>query len=301
MLTRVQEQVNFSDPTPIIRPNRRPVLLLALVVLWLAGSGCSVTDFLSRPTDTPVPTRRPAPTFTPTPETILPLIVITPPHDGTPGVVIIPPGVDPNQVIPLPATDTPAPSPTQVAGGTAQPNALPPTVTPTPLPTATPLPTFTPLPSLTPTPFVAIESGAVDLRMGPGVQYPLVYQLGPQIPVPLTGRNAEGTWWQLCCVNGATVWVAATHVQLHNNPGAVPVVAANPPPLATPTVPPAPTGTVTPTPTATFYPFERARGPEFFPTNNELLVIWAKLYVGAPNGAETAEEAAAGYFLESKI
>ncbi len=285
---------------------RRYFLLLAFAVLLLVTLGCSASDLLSRPTDTPVPTRPPAPTFTPTPETILPLIVVTPPHDGTPGVIIVPPGVNPNQVIPLPATDTPVPptattTPITVGGSTVTPTATPTIVTFTPVPTNTPVPTFTPPPSLTPTPFIAIESGAIDLRTGPGVQYPLVYQLGPDIPVPLIGRNPEGTWWQLCCVSGATVWVAATHVQVHNSPAAVPVVGANPPPPPTATIQPPPTGTATPAPTATLYPFERAKGPEFYSTNNEFLVIWAKMYVGAPNAAENLEAPAPGYFLKVKF
>jgi hypothetical protein len=300
------KQLTYGTPAPItLLWNRRHFLFLAFVVLLLVTLGCSAADLLSRPTDTPVPTRRPAPTFTPTPESILPLIIITPPHNGTPGVIIVPPGVDPNQVIPLPATDTPVPTLTEapgaVGGATTTAGETPPTITPTPIPTNTPLPTFTPPPSLTPTPFIAIDSGAIDLRTGPGVQYPLVYQLGPHIPVPLIGRNPEGTWWQLCCVNGATVWVATTHVQVHNNLGGVPVVGANPPPPPTPTIQPTPTGTATPTPTATLYPFERAKGPEFYSTNNEFLVIWAKLYVGAPGGAENLEAPAAGYFLKVKF
>jgi hypothetical protein len=51
---------------------------------------------------------------------------------------------------------------------------------------------------------------------------------------------------------------------------------------------------VTPTPTATPYPFERAIGPQFFPTNNEFLTIWAKLFVGP----EPDEDPAPGYYLE---
>ncbi len=277
---------------------RRHFLGLAFTVLILVTLGCSASDLLARPTDTPVPTRPPAPTFTPTPDTILPLVVVTPPHDGTPGVIIVPSGIDPNQVIALPTTATPTPTPTATLDALASP--IPPTLTVTPIPTDTPLPTFTPPPSLTPTPFVAIASGAIDLRTGPGVQYSLVYQLGPNIPIPLVGRNQEGTWWQLCCVSGALVWVAATHVQVHNNPEGVPVVPANPPPPATPTIPPTPTGTATPTPTATLYPFERVAVPQNCFTNQEFLTIRAKIYVGPPGGIEETEKPLAGYFLKVK-
>ncbi len=43
-----------------------------------------------------------------------------------------------------------------------------------------------------------------------------------------------------------------------------------------------PTETPTPTltPTATRPPFDRAIGPQFFPTSNEYITIWAKIFIG---------------------
>ena len=338
---------------------RLPSTLLFLIVslLLLGTSGCAFGELFSRATPTPVPTRPPAPTFTPTPDFIDALVVVTPPSQGTPGVIVIPPGVDPRSVIPVPETPTPTvtqtttslpptltptvtPTPelatataivVQLApqttatlsisipggvpvagGGTPLPGLIPglvpglltpgqpvtptaplplftPTVTPTPAVIATP--TTTPSPTVTPTPFVLVATGLVNLRAGPGVDYPLVAQLGPNIPVAIVGQNPEGTWYQICCVNGGSVWVAENHIQVVNDATEVLLVLADAAPTATPTGTPTETPTITPTPTATAYPFQVIQGPLYFPTNNELLTIWVKIV--DPSGAPLP-----GYFVE---
>jgi hypothetical protein len=227
---------------------------------------------------TPVPTRTPVPTFTPTPEDLRPLVIITPPQEQTPGVIIVPPGMEAQVILPtpIPPTETPTVPP---------PTPLPPTETPTPTPT------FTGTPTSTPTPFVEIESGLITLRSGPGVNFPLVAQLGPDIPVTLVGRNPEGNWLQICCINGADAWVARQHVVIFNDITNVPLV--NPGPAPTPTETATPTATATATPF--LYAFERAVGPQFTPTNNEFLTIYVKLFVGPLNQNEVPAE---GYFIE---
>jgi hypothetical protein len=163
--------------------------------------------------------------------------------------------------------------------------------TPTPLPT----PTFTPAP--TATPFILVESGYVALRTGPGPDYPLVAQLGPNIPIAIVSRNPQGTWYEICCVNGFSVWVAASHVRVVNDPVGAPLVVAPGPPSPTPSFTPTWTPTITPTPTSTPFPFERAIGPQFFPTDNQFLTIWVKLFIGVP----PLEQPAPGYCLEVKF
>lgn len=262
--------------------------------LLLAGLSlaCSAPGLVQRIVATPEPTRALAPTFTPTAETILPQIVITPPRDGTPGVITIPEGMDPAQVIltilptPIPpATEPPLESPTPT---------LAPGETPPPTPTDTPIPTPTSTLVPTPTPFIMVENGLVSLRTGPGVEYPLVAQLGPRIPIAIVGQNPEGSWYQLCCVNGTQVWVASAHAQVNNDPSLVALIEPGPPPPPTPTPTFTETPTITPTPTATLFPFDRALGPQFFPTNNLFLTIWVKLYVGVP----PTEDPAGGYYLK---
>lgn len=259
----------------------------------MASIACSAGELLAQREPTPLPTRPAAPTFTPTSD-VAALVVITPPAGNTPGVIIVPPGVDPRSLIPIPPTDTPTPTatytpvpPSEATAIAETATAMPPTPTPvTPLPTPTPIPTDTPTatPTTTPTPFVAVQSGLVNLRTGPGPDYPLVAQLGPGIPVAVVGQNPEGDWLQICCVNGDSVWVARSHVQVANDTSEVFLVVADLPPTVTPTGTPTPTPTITLTPTPTPYPFQVAIGPQYFITNNELFTIWAKIFRRDPGG-----------------
>ncbi len=263
---------------------------LGFIVMLALTLGCSAAGLVQRAVATPPPTRELAPTFTPTAENILPQIIVTPPLGQTPGVIIIPPGMDPSSLIPQP-TATPIPGNVppgpggEIPPGTpGAPSTLPPTVAlePTPTPPPTPTPTATP--------FIVVANGLVSLRSGPGVEYPLIAQLGPRIPIAIIGQNPEGTWYQLCCVNGNPAWVTVAHVEVNNDPSGAPLQLGDPVPPPTPTPPFTETPTLTPTPTATLLPFERRGDPQFFATTNEFLSIWVKLYVGNDDPAE-------GYFL----
>jgi hypothetical protein len=202
---------------------------------------------------------------------------------------------------PIPAESTIEPPSSGTAVAIMIPPATPadisqllPTPTPTSIPTETPVPLPTATPTTIPTPFVEVQSGLASLRSGPGVEYPLVAQLGPSIPVAIVGQNPEGTWYQICCVNGQSVWVAKGHVNAVNDLVSVQLVLAEAPPTVTPTATATETPTVTPTPSATPYPFMLAEGPAFFATGNELLSIWVKVF--APMGDGQAP--LPGYFLK---
>ncbi len=270
----------------------------------LLSLGCSAADLVQRdlPTATPVPTRELAPTFTPTPEVIKEIVIVTPPSGSTPGVIIIPPGMDPQDVLPIPtATSIAPPAPTAVVqipeeGAVPVPADATPTATLTPSPTETPSPTPTETPLPTATPFILVPSGLVNLREGPGLDYPLVAQLGPDIPVTIIGQNPEGTWVQICCVSGDSVWVTRDRIRIINSIAGVPLFSADPPPTPTPTGTPTLTATPTPTATATRYPFDKAIGPQFFPTNNEFLTIWSNMFV-QPDPQQEADPAE-GYYLQ---
>jgi hypothetical protein len=135
-----------------------------------------------------------------------------------------------------------------------------------------------------------------------------VAQLGPNIPIAVTGQNPEGNWYQLCCVNGAAVWVAAAHVKVMNDPRTVQLLVAGTPPSPTSTLPPTATGTPTFTPTATPYPFQPSLSPQFFFTENTFVTIWVKLHIGtirsasgcAPENLNIADKEvpAEGYYIE---
>ena len=254
-----------------------------------------------QPTIAPPSTRTPAPTFT-LAENVISVITVVPSVSQTPGVIVVPPGVDPRTLIPIPPTGTytvtPTPTPSATMTDTPASSSTPtatkagdqaasPLTTPSPTMTLTPIPTFTLVPTSTstptetptqtPTPYVQVSSGLVNLRAGPGIGYPLVAQLGPDIPVAIVGQNPESTWYQICCVNGDSVWVAKTHIHSINDSSFVPLVIESAPPAPTVTNTPTQTPTITPTPTVTPYPFEVSWGPLYFPTNNTPLQIWAKL------------------------
>ncbi|MBX3009856.1 MAG: hypothetical protein KF832_00060 [Caldilineaceae bacterium] len=268
---------------------------LGFLVMLVLSLGCSAAGLAQRTVATPPPTRELAPTFTPTPETILPQIVVTPPQAGTPGVIVILPGMNPSDFLP---TATPIPGSVPLPSDTPIPSIPSPqpgetlVLQPTPTPSFTETPT--PPPTATATPFIVVESGLVSLRTGPGVEYPLVAQLGPRIPIAIIGQNPEGTWYQLCCVNGNTVWVTAAHVVVNNDPSGAQLLVPEPPPPPTPTPTFTETPTITPTPTATAFPFDQRGDPSFFPTNNEFITVWVKLYVGTPPNEDPAD----GYFLK---
>lgn len=303
-------------------------LLAVVFALFAALLGCNVSALVPAQASPPVPTRIPLPTFTATPNTIAGVqIVITPPQGQTPGVIIIPEGANPADLLPPLVTQPAALPQGEITPGvpTLDPAIVqPPTevITPTDTPSETPTatftptntdtPTWTPTPTLTPTPFVISDQDQVALLSGPGVEWPLVAILGPGVAVPVVGKNTEGTWLQLCCVNGGSVWVAARNVRLQNDAVNSPLITGGTPPSPTPTFTPTETGTATPTATATPNLFAKTLGPDFFPTNNtDLLTIWAKVYVGSFTPVTASgciepgepipankEVAAEGYFLQ---
>ncbi len=120
------------------------------------------------------------------------------------------------------------------------------TATETPIPSATPtampisLPTATPIPPATATP-ILVTAEMVNVRSGPGTNYPLIGTLSPNNPAKVLGRNAPSTWWQIQLSDGQMGWVSASVVQA-TNVEQVAVVQAPPlpiPPTATPpAVPP---------------------------------------------------------------
>jgi len=65
------------------------------------------------------------------------------------------------------------------------------------------------------------------------VEYPLVAQLGPDIPISIVGRNPEGNWYQICCVGGGSAWVAVRNITTIHDPSEVPLVVSDPPPTPT--------------------------------------------------------------------
>ena len=97
----------------------------------------------------------------------------------------------------------------------------------------------TPVPgSNAPTATVKFES--VNVRAGPGQEYPVIGARTFGQSCDIIGRNATSTWWQIRCADGAIGWISNDVVRVSGDTSSVPVVAAPPPPPAPPTPTPLP-------------------------------------------------------------
>ncbi len=143
----------------------------------------------------------------------------------------------PTSIAALPGTPTPTITPL--------PPTATPTFTPSPLPTAVPP---TPLPAL-----LTVNVPLLNVRTGPGVDYPLAGQLAQGQQVEILGRAME--WWQIkfAAATGGTGWVVSnpafgTAQNTENVPAAV--IPLRPTAAVVAAVTATATATVTPTPTA---------------------------------------------------
>jgi uncharacterized protein YraI len=86
----------------------------------------------------------------------------------------------------------------------------------------------------------------VNVRTGPGTNYPVLGVAPPGGTAEVSGKSADGAWWQIKIppqfATNAFGWVSASFVVTQNT-GSVPVVAAPPPPPPVGPTPPPPTGT----------------------------------------------------------
>lgn len=174
------------------------------------------------------------------------------------------------------------------AKGALAPTAapVPPTATPAPVPTAANpgagAATATPAAD-TSAPSVTVTNDFVNVRTGPNVGYALLGQLQNGQTVPVRGKNADGTWWQISYAQGAggVGWVFGELVKANAAANGVPVASA--PPL--PTSPPPPPVVVQPTAIpATPVPVPVVSGPKQFgnlivdktivPANGSVTVSW---------------------------
>lgn len=91
----------------------------------------------------------------------------------------------------------------------------------------------------------ATATESVNVRSGPGTNYPVLGVASPGDSAEVTGKSSDGAWWQVkiptqYAANGAG-WVSASYV-IAENTGSVPVVAAPPAPPTVAATPPSPSG-----------------------------------------------------------
>ena len=108
--------------------------------------------------------------------------------------------------------------------------SLPRRAAPTSAPTETPVPEAR----------LTITGDSANLRLGPGTEYGTAGRATQGQSFQVTGKNAAGDWWQICCVNEQSVWVAASLAQVENAQ-LVALASDIPAPPVQPTQAPAPT------------------------------------------------------------
>jgi uncharacterized protein YraI len=73
----------------------------------------------------------------------------------------------------------------------------------------------------------------LNVRQGPGTNYNRISVMAAGTVVPITGRNADNSWWQVRV--GTTIgWVTDEFVTVYGNCINIPIVQAPPPPTNTP-------------------------------------------------------------------
>ena len=135
-------------------------------------------------------------------------------------------------------TETPAPPPTATPDAAAQPDTSAITAT-----------TAAPPASVLETPMLTVTAEIVNVREGPGTNYPSIGQLQNGQTAAVKGKSADGAWWQIAFQNG-NGWVFGELAQANAAAQSVTVAQAPPPPTSAPvTVAPAtPVAAATATP-----------------------------------------------------
>lgn len=172
-------------------------LAIVLVLVNYLVLSSLFTELLNPRFGSNYPTRVPAPTFTPAPA-MPPAMIVIPTLTPVP----IEPSPTATRVVPIPGAEA-ASAPPAEAPVPAQAEVQPQLVAP----------------------------GTVNIRSGPGTNYPVIGSLNSNTPVNIIGRNPDTSWWQIEITPGSIGWVAGSVVSA-SNADSVPVSEAPPAPAA---------------------------------------------------------------------
>lgn len=180
--------------------HKTQLLIFSLpLILALVSLGCGLSGLLGQASAKPqvVPTRTPMPTFTPTAE----------------GVAFVElPTITPQPIEPSPTPTIPIVE----------------TVEPTPPPATT-----EPAAASGPVTITVLQN--MNVRGGPGTNYPVIGPGPAGESAPVLGRNTDASWLQIKYPSSSGVgWVFAKLVQINGDPQTVDIVQAPPPPAAPP-------------------------------------------------------------------
>ena len=138
------------------------------------------------------------------------------------------------------------------------------TVTPAPkLPTATPAASvklLEPTPTNTAIPHPSVKASKImNVRGGPGTDYPVVGALDPGVQAEIIAKNPQADWWEVALSNGQSGWVYGSLVDAAGDTASIQVAANIPPPPPTstpaPVVAAAPAATTAPAASASDQPY----------------------------------------------
>ncbi len=103
----------------------------------------------------------------------------------------------------------------------------PATLTPEPPAAPTPVPTAV-------IPTIVVEAAVINVRSGPGTDYPAVGTLVAGQSCSIAARNQAATWWRVNCSTGVKGWVLGELVAISGTANQVPVESPAPPPTPAP-------------------------------------------------------------------
>lgn len=85
-------------------------------------------------------------------------------------------------------------------------------------------------------PWATITAEVLNVRKGPGTNYPVIGQLQQNDVVEIVGKNADGSWLRIVYPSGTIGrgWIFALYAQVRGSPASIPVVETPPPPGPTP-------------------------------------------------------------------
>jgi uncharacterized protein YraI len=145
-------------------------MLYLWAIAWLL-IGCGGNDAaVAQGPPNPIQIRSPHPTFTPTPQL----------GGNAPALAAVsdaPPANQSDQLTPSP-TSAPPPTPTAAAVGGAKPKLV-------------------------------VNTPLVNLRAGPGTEFPIITLVERGQEFDIIGKNAAGDWWHICCHAGKPVWITS--------------------------------------------------------------------------------------------
>ncbi len=203
------------------------ITLLLPILLALVSIGCGLTSRIANLRGDGsefAPTRTPMPTFTPTPAGAsfidVPVVV-----DEEPAAEPI---SDVGETQPQPAAEAQAPAEDQGAS----PDVVEVSDVEAEAPPAEPTPTPEPTPEPTPDTVTVTVLQDMNVRGGPGTNYPVVGSGPAGATSTVVGRNSDSSWVQVQYPpdSSSTGWLYAELVEVQGDPSTAPVVNVDPPP-----------------------------------------------------------------------